>query len=85
VSTWAEEGGARKRMGYRRSELSHRATTTRVVRSCMVSSGEFLRIELHRTMVVSGEATDREKNLDDIGGNKNVVEVQRTRKDRVTY
>jgi hypothetical protein len=51
----------------------------------MVSSGEFLRIELHRTMVVSGEATDREKNLDDIGGNKNVVEVQRTRKDRVTY
>jgi hypothetical protein len=38
MEMWAEEGGARKRMGYKGSELSHRTTTTRVVRSRMVTS-----------------------------------------------
>jgi hypothetical protein len=42
-------------------------------------------IVLHRTMVVSGEATDRENVLIDVGDNKDVVEIQRTRKYRVTY
>jgi hypothetical protein len=37
VATWAEEGGAGKRMGYRRPEPSHRATIARVVISRMVS------------------------------------------------
>lgn len=40
-----------------------------------------LGIELHRTTVVTGKRTDRKKLLDDVGDNKNVVWVQRTRKD----
>jgi hypothetical protein len=47
--------------------------------------GEPLGIELHRIVVVSCEAMNREKILYDVGGNKDVVEVQRTRKNRVTY
>ena len=47
--------------------------------------GEPPGIELHRIVVVSGEATDREKFLDDVGANKDVVEVQRTKKDHLTY
>jgi hypothetical protein len=80
VATWTKEGGAGKRMGYRGLVLSHRATTTRVVRSRMVSpQGP------NSIMVVSGEATIRKKVLDDVGGSNDVVKVQRTRKDRVTY
>jgi hypothetical protein len=41
-------------------------------------------IKLHRTLVVSGEVTNREKILYDDGGNK-AVEVRRTRKNCVTY
>jgi hypothetical protein len=37
VVTRDERGGARKQIGYREPELSHRATTTRVVISRMVS------------------------------------------------
>jgi hypothetical protein len=37
VATRDEGGGARNRIGYMVAELSHRATTTRVVRSRMVS------------------------------------------------
>jgi hypothetical protein len=51
----------------------------------MIPYGESPRIELHRATVVSGEVTDREEVLDDVGGNKDVVEVQRTKKDHVTY
>jgi hypothetical protein len=40
-----------------------------------ISYGEPPRIELHRAVVVNGEAMS----------NKDVVEVQRTRRDRVTY
>jgi hypothetical protein len=47
--------------------------------------GDPLGIELHRTSIVSGEAMNQEKILDDVEDNKDVVEVQRTRKDRVTY
>lgn len=50
-----------------------------------ISYGELPRIEFPRTMVVSGEATDRENVLIDVGDNKDVVEIQRTRKYRVTY
>jgi hypothetical protein len=53
--------------------------------SSKIPYGEPPWIELHRTMVVSGEVMDQEKVLDDVGGHKNVVEVQRTRKDHVTY
>jgi hypothetical protein len=78
-------------MEYRGLELSHRATTTQVVRCRMVnpkgkmSYGEPPGIKLHKTVVVSGEATNREKIMYDVGGNMNVVEVQRTRKNRVAY
>jgi hypothetical protein len=37
------------------------------------SDGEPPCIELHRAVVVSSEATDREKVLDDVWGNKDVV------------
>jgi hypothetical protein len=36
-----------------------------------IPDGEPPGIELHRTTVVGGEATNREKVLDDVGGNKN--------------
>jgi hypothetical protein len=38
-----------------------------------ISDGEPPSIELHRAVVVSSEATDREKVLDDVGGNEDVV------------
>jgi hypothetical protein len=38
--------------------------------------GEPLGIELYRIVVVSGEATNREKILYDVGGNKDFVEVK---------
>lgn len=42
-----------------------------------ISYGELPRIEFPRTVVVSGEATEREKVPDDVGGNKDVGEVKR--------
>jgi hypothetical protein len=53
--------------------------------SCKIPDGEPQGIKLHRATVVSSEVTNREKVLDNIGGNKDVVEVQRAGKDCVTY
>jgi hypothetical protein len=50
-----------------------------------MSYGEPSGIELHRIVVVSGEAMNGEKILYDVGGNKDVVEVQRIRENRVAY
>jgi hypothetical protein len=50
-----------------------------------ISYGEPLGIKLYGTMIISGAATNREMSLYDVGGNKDVVEVQRTRKNRVSY
>jgi hypothetical protein len=36
-------------------------------------------------MVVNGEGTNREKILYDVGGNKDVVEVQRIKKNHAAY
>jgi hypothetical protein len=47
--------------------------------------GEPPGIKFHGTMVFSGEVTNREKILYVVGGNKDVVEVQRIRKNRVAY
>lgn len=44
--------------------------------------GEPPGIKLYGTVVVSGEATNQEKVLYDVVDNKDVVEVQRTRKNR---
>jgi hypothetical protein len=46
--------------------------------------GEPTGIKLHETVVVSGAVTNREKIMYDVGGKKDVVEVQRTRKNYVT-
>jgi hypothetical protein len=53
--------------------------------SSKIRYGEPPGIELHQTMVVSGEVVDEEKVLDDVGSNKDAVEVERSGKDRVTY
>jgi hypothetical protein len=72
VATRDEGGGVGKRIGYMGHVLSHRATT-----ACeKIPCGEPLEIERHRTVVVSGEATNQEKVVYDVGGNKYVVEVQ---------
>ena len=79
MATWAEEGGAGKRMEYKGVASSNHSTSGKV------PNGEPPRIKVYRPTVVNGEVTNREKVLDDVGGHKNVVEVQRTRKYSVTY
>jgi hypothetical protein len=41
-------------------------------------------IELHKTVVVSSEATNREKMMNHMRGNKDVVKVELSRKNRIT-
>jgi hypothetical protein len=50
-----------------------------------VAYGEPLGIELHRTIVVTSEVTNREKGMSQIGSNKDIVKVERSRKNRCTY
>ena len=50
-----------------------------------VAYGEPLGIELHRTMVVTSEATNREKRMSHTGSNNDVVEVEWSWKNRCTY
>jgi hypothetical protein len=50
-----------------------------------MSYGKPLRIELHSTMVVSGEETNQEKIMYDVRDNKDVNEIHRTKKNHVTY
>jgi hypothetical protein len=50
-----------------------------------VAYGEPPRIELHRTMFVTSEATNREKGMSQTGSNKDVVKVEWSRKNRCTY
>jgi hypothetical protein len=42
-------------------------------------------VKLNGTRVVGGEPTNRKKILNNVGSNKNVFEVERPRKNRVTY
>jgi hypothetical protein len=50
-----------------------------------VACGELPGIKLHRTVVVTSEATNREKGMSPIGSNKDIVKVERSRKNRCTY
>jgi hypothetical protein len=50
-----------------------------------VAYGEPPVIELHRTLVVTSEATNREKGMSQTGSNKDVVKVEWSRKNRCTY
>ena len=51
----------------------------------IVSYREPLEIELHRTTVVSSEGTNQEKGLNHMRGNKDVVKVEQSRKNRINY
>jgi hypothetical protein len=42
-------------------------------------------VKLNGTGVVSGESTDREKIVSDVGSYENIVEVKRPRENRGTY
>jgi hypothetical protein len=50
-----------------------------------VAYGEPPGIELHKTMVVTSEATNREKGMSKAGINKDVVKVEWSRKNQCTY
>jgi hypothetical protein len=50
-----------------------------------VAYGEPLGTELHRTVIVTSEATNREKGMSQIGSKKNVVKVEWPQKNRCTY
>ena len=50
-----------------------------------VACGEPPGIELHRTVVVTSEATNREKGMSQTGSNKDVVKVEWSGKNRCTY
>jgi hypothetical protein len=52
------------------------ATTSEHDTSGKVAYGEPPGIELHRTVVVASEATDREKGMRQTGSNKDVVKVE---------
>jgi hypothetical protein len=43
------------------------------------------RVKLNGTKNVGGEPTDRKKIMSDVRGNENVVEIERSRKNRVNY
>jgi hypothetical protein len=47
--------------------------------------GEPLGIKPYRTVVVTSEATNREKMMSQMGSNKNVVKVEGSWKNRCTY
>jgi hypothetical protein len=47
--------------------------------------GEPLGIELHRTVVVTSEATNREKGMSHTLSNKDVVKVEWSQKNQCTY
>jgi hypothetical protein len=49
-----------------------------------VACGEPPGIELHRTVVVTSEATNREKGMSQTRSNKDVIEVEWSRKNRCT-
>jgi hypothetical protein len=44
-----------------------------------------LGIEPYRTVVVTSEATNREKGMSQMGSNKDIVKVEKPRKNRCTY
>jgi hypothetical protein len=50
-----------------------------------VAYGEPQGIKLHRTMVVTSEATIREKGMSQTGSNKDAIKVELSRKNRCTY
>ena len=50
-----------------------------------VAYGEPLGIKLHRTVVVTSEATNQEKGTRQTRSNKDVVKVEWSRKNRCTY
>jgi hypothetical protein len=60
-------------------------TTSEHDTSVKVSYGEPLGIKLHKTVVVTGEATNREKGLSQMRSNKDVVKVKWSWKNRSTY
>jgi hypothetical protein len=43
------------------------------------------RVKLDGARVISGESTNREKTLDKVRGDQDIVEVKRSRKHQVTY
>jgi hypothetical protein len=64
----------------KRVEGAKAVTASEYGTSGKVAYGEPLGIELHRTMVVTSEATNREKRMSHTGSNNDVVEVERSRK-----
>jgi hypothetical protein len=50
-----------------------------------VAYGEPPRIKLHRTVLVTSEATNREQGMSHTGSNKDVIKVEWSRKNRCTY
>jgi hypothetical protein len=50
-----------------------------------VAYGETPGVELHRTVVVTSEATNQEEGMSQTGSNNDVVKVEWSRKDRCTH
>jgi hypothetical protein len=50
-----------------------------------VAYGEPPGIELHRTVVVTSDATNQEMGMSQTEGNEDVIEGKRSRKNRCTY
>ena len=70
----------------KRVEGGRDVTTSEHGMSGKVAYGEPPGIKLHRTMVVTSEATNREKGMSQTGSNKDVVKVEEwSRKNRCAY
>jgi hypothetical protein len=91
-----EGGGSSKSMGgsyavggsgrqVNRVEGARAITASKCGTRGKVAYGEPPGIELHRAVVVTGKATNREKGMSQTGSDKDVVKVEWSRKNRCTY
>ena len=69
----------------KRVEGARAVTASEHDTSGKVVYGEPLGIELHRTIVVTSEVTNREKGMGQTWSNKDIVKVERSRMNRCTY
>jgi hypothetical protein len=90
------DGGSSKSMGWgyasgrsggqiKRIEGARAATASEHNTRGKVAYGEPTGIKLHRTVVVTSEATNWEKGMSPTGSNKDVIMVERSQKNRCTY
>ena len=67
---WGDELASGGHIGYRGPELLHLVITLWVLRSFTEKPRG---VKLNRTVVISGKTTNRNKILDNLGRNKNIV------------